>query len=420
MPRLFARKQVCSGASSAHSPALDGMRAIAILWVFAFHARALLGGGLGTAEPGSLGNLAETGMLGVQLFFVLSGFLLALPWMRAELRGDPAPAARPFYRRRALRILPAFYLHLAILFGVILPALHGGFMLFSDRLGLLNLLGHVSLLHFLHPGSASSFGVNMALWSLSLEAQFYLLLPLLAPLFTGRRVWIALPAAVALSMLWKSAAPALLGPWLGQSVQPELLIYFDAVTGAAMPYPPGAIALFVERQLPGEFIAFALGMTGANLAARMETARGGSTSPSGSRWLGVCALTLVTVWVVVLSWVPLSSVLWGIEWRLYGMPMFLLSVAFVVLASHLENDRRPDRVALLKAVLGGPALAGIGTISYSLFLWHEPLLRMMRLGWIAPPGVTSPSLQIALGLAIAIVVAAVSFWIVERPLLRRR
>jgi peptidoglycan/LPS O-acetylase OafA/YrhL len=406
-------------APVARSAALDGLRAIAILWVFAFHAQALLGGGLGGAEGGTLANLAETGLLGVQFFFVLSGFLLALPWMRAERSGYPAPSMGRFYRRRAGRILPAFYLHLAVLFGLILPVLHGGLTLLGDRLGLLNLLTHASLLHFLHPGSASSLGVNMALWSLSIEAQFYLLLPLLAPLFTGRRVWIALPVAVVFSLLWKTTAPALLAPWLWQSIPPDLLIYFDPVTGARMPYPPGALALFVERQFPGEFMAFAFGMAAANVATRVETARIAPGHPARDTRLEIAALTLLAVWAVVLSWVPFSSVLWGTNWRLYGMPMLLLSVAFLVLVAHLGSRRPPDRMPLLDFALGNRVLAGMGMISYSLFLWHEPLLRLVRVGWIALPGVTSPALQVALGLAIAIVVASVSFWAVERPVLKR-
>jgi peptidoglycan/LPS O-acetylase OafA/YrhL len=406
-------------APFARSAALDGLRAIAILWVFAFHAQALLGSGLGSAEAGTPTNLAETGLLGVQFFFVLSGFLLALPWMRAEQWGYPAPSTSRFYRRRAGRILPAFYLHLAVLFGLILPLLHGGFSLLGDRLGLLNLATHASLLHFLHPGSASSFGVNMALWSLSIEAQFYLLLPLLAPLFTARRVWIALPVAVVFSLLWKTTAPALLAPWLWQSIPPELLIYFDPVTGARMPYPPGALALFVERQFPGEFMAFAFGMAAANLATRIEAARVASVHPARDMRLEITALTLLAVWAVVLSWMPFSSVLWGANWRLYGMPMLLLSVAFLVLVAHLGSRRPPGRMMLLEAVLGNRALAGMGMISYSLFLWHEPLLRLVRMGWIALPGVTSPALQVALGLAVTIVIAAVSFWAIERPVLKR-
>jgi peptidoglycan/LPS O-acetylase OafA/YrhL len=78
----------------ARNPALDGIRALAVLWVFAFHAQALLGGGIGSANPGSVAALAETGLLGVQLFFVLSGFLLALPWMRRIRQERPTQGKR--------------------------------------------------------------------------------------------------------------------------------------------------------------------------------------------------------------------------------------------------------------------------------------------------------------------------------------
>jgi peptidoglycan/LPS O-acetylase OafA/YrhL len=108
--------------------------------------------------------------------------------------------------------------HLALLFGIILPLLHGGHALLQGELGALNLAAHASLMHFLHPGSAGSLGLNMALWSLSIEAQFYLLLPLLALAFTGNRVFIALPAAVFVSLAWKTCAPGILGPWLWHTV----------------------------------------------------------------------------------------------------------------------------------------------------------------------------------------------------------
>jgi peptidoglycan/LPS O-acetylase OafA/YrhL len=94
--------------ASARNPSLDSIRALAVLWVFAFHAQAILGGGIGSASAGSGAALAETGLLGVQLFFVLSGFLLALPWMRSAQTAALRPSAGRFYRRRMRRILPAY------------------------------------------------------------------------------------------------------------------------------------------------------------------------------------------------------------------------------------------------------------------------------------------------------------------------
>lgn len=87
---------------------LDGNRGLAVLWVFAFHADALLACGLQGPAEGWGQSLAEKGLLGVQLFFLLSGFLLAQAWIRADALGLPRPRLGPFYARRAQRILPAY------------------------------------------------------------------------------------------------------------------------------------------------------------------------------------------------------------------------------------------------------------------------------------------------------------------------
>src|SRR5215470_6644912 len=94
--------------------ALDGLRAAAALSVLVYHAiRAI-------THQVSVFGLDFTfawyyTQTGVHLFFVLSGFLLFMPYARALVLGRPLPSARQFYRRRALRILPAYYVCLAIL-----------------------------------------------------------------------------------------------------------------------------------------------------------------------------------------------------------------------------------------------------------------------------------------------------------------
>ncbi len=269
-------------------PSLDGIRGLAVLWVFAFHANALLAEGLQGPAAGWGQSLAEKGLLGVQLFFLLSGFLLVQPWIRARALGLPRPRLGHFYARRARRILPAYWLHLALLFGVVLPLLQGGYGVLHAAVGQANLVLHPLLLQFAHPGTSTSLGVNMALWSLTIEAQFYLLLPLLAPLFTGRRVLIALPLTLGLSLTWKSLAPGLLADWVILQVPPSLLVFFDPISGRPMPFPPGALNLFIERQLPGELMAFGLGMAAANLlwVLSPEATRGNGAAqrPGGLRW----------------------------------------------------------------------------------------------------------------------------------------
>lgn len=396
------------GLTQRHQ-ALDGIRGLAILWVFAFHANALL---LGAPPEGGAGwgaALAEKGLLGVQLFFVLSGFLLALPWMRSAMTSGAYPGIGGFLARRARRILPTYWLHLAILFGLLLPLLSGGYAILATDIGQTNLWLHLSLAHFLHPGSSSSLGLNMALWSLSIEAQFYLLLPLLAPLFVRERVWIALPLAVALALLWKTLAPALLMDWIYLNIAPTHLVFFDPLTGRAGPFPPAMMHFFIERQLPGELIAFALGMAAANLYARLPV-----DTPSGWRLraLDLAALLVLMLTPLVLIQIPFGEIIAGTAWRLVGMPLFLLGCTLLVLAAAV----RAPWVAWLCSRW---PLMPIGLVSYSLFLWHEPILRLVAAGWLVPSVCAGPLCRIALALGLSLLVATLSYRWVERPPLGR-
>ncbi len=390
-------------------PALDGIRGLAILWVFAFHANALLAGGL-RGPPAGLGqSLAEKGLLGVQLFFVLSGFLLALPWMQAAAGGLDTPAAGSFYRRRARRLLPAYWLHLALLFGVILPLLHGGYDLLTTEVGRANLVLHPLFLQFAHPAGSTSLGLNMALWSLTIEAQFYLLLPLLAPAFAGNRLLLALPTALALSLAWKTYAPGLLIGWVYAQGSPALLVFFDPISGLPLPFPPESMAIFIERQIPGELLAFALGMSGANLYCRLQR-HGRELSAAMLRGLSLGALAVLVIAPLGLARLDFPTILGGGTWRYLGMPLFLGGCALLVVASAL-------RAPLLGPLLGNRGLAALGTISYSLYLWHEPVLRLTRSWTGAETGEPTVQALIAVGLGAvgSVAVAALSYGLAERP-----
>lgn len=389
--------------------ALDGIRGLAILWVFAFHANALL---IGWPSAGSSGwgpSLAQKGLLGVQLFFVLSGFLLAQPWMTAAAAGTPYPRIGSFFARRARRILPTYWLHLALLFGVILPILRGSSALLATDVGQINLWLHIPVLHFLHPGSSSSLGLNMALWSLSIEAQFYLLLPFLAPLFVRNRVLIALPAALAVALLWKTYAPDLLMEWIYLSVSPSRLVFFDPISGRAGPFPIEMMRFFLERQLPGEIIAFALGMAAANLYSRL-----GSDGPTrqGLRAIDAAALAFVVLATPALVHLSFGDLLTGVWWRLLGMPLFLAGCALLVFAAAF-------RTPLIDRIFASPVLAPIGLISYSLFLWHEPVLRLVATGRLLPNACDGAPCRVALALGLALVVAGASYAVTERRRTRR-
>src|SRR5271170_3108542 len=153
-------------------PAIEGLRGIAVLWVVVFHYVALRSGQFADpvvewidASPVA-SIFVRNGFLGVDLFFLITGFLLTLPWFKRALENRGNPSAREFYIRRARRILPAYYVQLAMLFFVFLPLLKPALWYTARLFVLANLGVHVLFLHYTTPYSSASLGVNGALWTL--------------------------------------------------------------------------------------------------------------------------------------------------------------------------------------------------------------------------------------------------------------
>jgi len=159
---------------------IDGLRFIAILSVFLFHLS-----GYVTEKTGRLFNndpLAELlsyGDIGVQLFFILSGFVIALPYAKGHLFGSKIPQLKQFFVRRLSRLEPPYFINLIILF-LLLPLVTA-----QKPLDLVpNFLASMTYVHnilFVKPSS-----INVVAWSLEVELQFYILAPFLTGLF---KIW---------------------------------------------------------------------------------------------------------------------------------------------------------------------------------------------------------------------------------------
>ena len=119
---------------------IEGLRGIAVLWVIAFHYWVLASEtirGSSRSRRSPLDALVRNGYLGVDLFFLISGFLLAMPWFVHRMRDADRPRSRASTARRFWRIAPAYYVQLAFLFlVVILPLLRGYDFWRSDIVGL--------------------------------------------------------------------------------------------------------------------------------------------------------------------------------------------------------------------------------------------------------------------------------------------
>jgi len=170
-------------APGAHHPALDGLRGVAVLLVLAFHFLHIDGEG-GTVERALL-SASRTGWAGVDLFFVLSGFLIT--GILLDARGGQG-YFRAFYARRVLRIFPLYYAYLAVLF-LVVPRLLPSLDVKPETQGWLwTYLGNVL---FAREGGFHASPYTGHFWSLAVEEQFYLFWPLLVWVLPRRRLALA-------------------------------------------------------------------------------------------------------------------------------------------------------------------------------------------------------------------------------------
>lgn len=168
---------------------VDGLRALAVLWVIAYHTLAFIGRPLRNQEFGPVLRLVNRGHLGVDLFFVLSGFLIASLLLK-EHQSTGAIGLRSFYLRRALRILPAYFVALGV-YVLLVPENRAG--AWANLLFVNNFL----------PESEQCMSWT---WSLAVEEQFYIFFPaaLLASLRLARPfsfILLAFGAGVIVRML---------------------------------------------------------------------------------------------------------------------------------------------------------------------------------------------------------------------------
>jgi len=342
----------------------------------------------------------ETLALGVTLFFGLSGFLLYLPFVRAVMEQRDLRIAA-YARNRALRILPAYWLALAgalVLGGTFVHSAAGTVVgRITDPVDLLLTAG---LLQNLQPATVGT-GIGPA-WSLAVEAQFYLLLPVLA---------LAVAAVAARSDPSRRVATLAVAP----IVLLALGLSGKAVAAWVITSPRGEFGGFdptwhavVERSLWAQADLFAFGMALAVVYACVESRR--LRLPRGWRvgCLGLAALVLL----------PCIATAHGSEQTYLVQNTGEAFALSLVLATVVLADRAAPRRVLW--LLDSRALLFVGLCSYSLFLWHEPLIHWLDRhdltlgGW---GGLVANSIVVAI---LATAIAALAYRYVERPALRRK
>ena len=348
---------------------MDGLRGIAILMVLAFHFNPISG------PLSYLGNVFQLGWVGVDLFFVLSGYLIT--GILLDHAGTPG-FYRNFVVRRSLRIFPLYYVALALAcFWAYFPEPIQWTAFFEERGGwwFATYLGNF---HVVGLNAWPDIGYLIPLWSLQVEEQFYLTYPFVAGWTKPRTLMKILIAAIFGGLLLRAIA-TLLFP--GNLVAPYVL----------MPCRMDVLAM-------GGVVAIAMREQQAWLR---------------HRWIAWGTL-LCGVAFLALCWV-LEATPWPPLMRTLGYT--LLDAAFAGVLILLVACRQP----LLRAVCATRILAWIGTISYGLYLLHLPSAAAVR-RWVEPAlGVqTLSSTDMLLSAAAALVAASISWLLFERPILRLR
>lgn len=360
-------------AAPSRWPVLDGVRGAAVIAVVLWHVYRVVGDHVGMTARSVAEVWWPLGTLrfGVDAFFVLSGFLVVQSWRSIRARRSTWGASREFFTRRILRIGPGYWVALIVMVPLIAPALLAS----VQKLGLLvSINGYVD---YRLPGR-----INVVFWSLTTELHFYLLLPLIAWLMTRAGRWPVYVCTLALTGWW----------WL---------------------HLPGD---FAPSFIFGRLDQFVVGAVAAELVTRAPELRP-SPIVRAARWPGMgVALAAALLALGTYHGKRLGALhqSWFDPWMhpAVGVVCALLIIRLVA----------PGPSRGLGRALSHPVWRLLGIISFSLYLWHYPILAFgfdatgldpRTAPWLS--GVVLAALVVA-----ALAVAALAYVWVERPALQLR
>jgi peptidoglycan/LPS O-acetylase OafA/YrhL len=360
------------------SSVIDALRALAALMVLAAHASFIADGG----HPGPAGTAVRQMLgAGVLLFFSISGYLIAGPFLSALVQGRPMPSLRAYLLRRAARIYPAYWLALAGALVLLWPP--GGVRAYQWPV-------HLLLLQSSWPVAGEPTSMFFVAWTLGVEAAFYAFVPLAAWALRAIHPGPWSPARLASLVL---AAGAVSAGW----------VYVDQ---SAFGGDASTLALLGRIGLQSWLYAFCPGMIVA-LAAL--------AGPQSWRWWRA----LMARPAVVLA---AAGVLWGLAYAMERAAAPILVINYqvpFVLASGLVLGCVVVAGSWITPV--ARILAPVGLISYGIYLWHDTIVNLLwqhsSIGFRGGAGAWAGDILIVI--AITVPLAAASWFAVERPAMRR-
>jgi len=363
---------------SSYLPNLTGVRGLAAVWVLGQHSW-----NYANSPPLVVPSLhldftplLKCGYVGVDLFFVLSGFLLSMPFHRAALECRATPSLKEFWIHRCRRVLPAYWLQLAILATVFFVlGIH------PDQIAPRNLAAHALLIFNIVPWPVPL--MNVVYWSMPVEWDFYVVLPLLAWLVTRTRWPLAWLLAVTFAVAFR-----VLCYWSLTDVHLARFVAYGEI-----------------QQLPARIDQFFVGICVAWIAASRPLSQRGSNACLVAGMVGILIMLYLAA--------PRDDFLVRADapYIFYHHSLTALAFGLLVLGA-------AGRTRLGTLLFANRPMTFLGLISYSLYLWHHPLLGILLVNGYTS-GAIAPAWQVVmLALPGVLIVSWLSYRFVETPFLR--
>jgi peptidoglycan/LPS O-acetylase OafA/YrhL len=352
-------------SSGEYQPEIDGLRFVAILFVYIYH---LAGDVLRRSGPSNSPEFSENALfhltqelnIGVPMFFVISGFILGLPFAKQYLNGAKPVNLRRYFIRRVTRLEPPYLISLLLFFLLKMLGGRGSFA---------NLLPHflASSLYLHNFVYWAPSEINIVAWSLEIEVQFYVLAPILALVFKlGNRLL-------------------------------RLALLFAAIAGFASMSGYGASHPIINLSLLGNGQYFLAGFLLAEVIAA-----DGISSPSASRW----------DWIGGLAW---GTFFWSLGSR---SPLYSFVSPFLMAMMYLAVMRS----LVFKWLFTRSVIVVAGGMCYSIYLVHNYLIA--SLGFLVGGVYRDAGFAWRLGVQFLLItpcvllVSAAFFRLIERPCMR--
>jgi len=346
-----------------HVPALDGMRAVAILVVIIYHLEWLM--------P-QLHPYVKGGFLGVDIFFVLSGFLIT-SILLSEREKTGTIGLKNFYIRRCLRLIPAFWLFLIgiYFFGSYLLPRFQASLVYGRNDFLYALTYSMNWFSATNPGYDSNLNHS---WSLAIEEQFYIIWSLVlfkafSEKWKHRQIFFLTLGLIALLCISRAVRASF-------GTDTRVLYYSTDTRIDSLLIGCAASMLFVWKILPDNVVK-----------------RG---------WFRLLLLASVSSALVALFTFSHEDI--GLY--IAGLPVFTMAVAVMIYWLAVSENTS------IHMILENRVMRWIGNISYSLYLWHYLMYEYAKKEF------ATPGSQIFVGVVLAFIIAAASYHLLEKPFLR--